>query len=235
MPVLRHALHRGPGERQFLMAWASVPDLTVRPSRQTYTHLARTEGGARVRCAAGDFRSDLELVTAGRVVDCSRPARRLARTGHSPGRHCGSPGTRSRTPTCGRGPTRRARTSSPDTGRPGQGRDPAPDPDPHGRRDSPARRTGRHRTGVDRQVGGPAPGRTQCRAARPRARRPGRASSEGSGSSNPPKGRGAVSMCGSATGCRGRDQRSATARSPSRPPPPGACSPGPRPACGGRG
>ncbi|WP_369393521.1 putative glycolipid-binding domain-containing protein [Streptomyces sp. CG1] len=79
MPVLRHGLHRGPGERQFLMAWVSVPDLTVRPSRQTYTHLARAEGGARVRYASGDFRSDLELDTAGLVVDYPQLARRLPR------------------------------------------------------------------------------------------------------------------------------------------------------------
>ncbi|MFJ5994815.1 putative glycolipid-binding domain-containing protein [Streptomyces sp. NPDC092370] len=49
MPVLRHGLRRTPGERDFLMAWVSVPDLTVRPSRQTYTHL---EPGASTTPAA---------------------------------------------------------------------------------------------------------------------------------------------------------------------------------------
>ncbi|OLZ70362.1 hypothetical protein AV521_14565 [Streptomyces sp. IMTB 2501] len=34
-PVLRHGLHRGPGEREFLTARVSVPDLTVRPSHRT--------------------------------------------------------------------------------------------------------------------------------------------------------------------------------------------------------
>jgi hypothetical protein len=64
MPVLRHGLHRTPGEREFLMAWVRVPELTVEPSRQTYTHL----GPGRVRFASGDFRSDLEFDADGCVV-----------------------------------------------------------------------------------------------------------------------------------------------------------------------
>lgn len=74
MPVLRHGLHRGPGELELLMAWVSVPDLAARPSRQTYTHL--TPG--RVRFASGDFRSDLEFDAEGFVVDYPSLARRLA-------------------------------------------------------------------------------------------------------------------------------------------------------------
>ncbi|MGC5036156.1 putative glycolipid-binding domain-containing protein [Streptomyces sp. DT190] len=74
MPVLRHGLHRGPGELELLMAWVSVPDLAVRPSRQTYTHLAP----GRVRFASGDFRSDLEFDAEGFVVDYPSLARRLA-------------------------------------------------------------------------------------------------------------------------------------------------------------
>ncbi|MFB7930038.1 putative glycolipid-binding domain-containing protein [Streptomyces sp. NPDC056039] len=73
MPVLRHGLHQAPGEREFLMAWVSVPDLTVRPSRQTYTHL----GPGRVRFASGDFRSDLEVDEEGYVVDYPSLAGRL--------------------------------------------------------------------------------------------------------------------------------------------------------------
>lgn len=73
MPVLRHGLHQAPGEREFLMAWVSVPSLTVRPSRQTYTHL----GPGRVRYASGDFRSDLEFDDDGYVVDYPRLATRL--------------------------------------------------------------------------------------------------------------------------------------------------------------
>ncbi|MEU6263811.1 putative glycolipid-binding domain-containing protein [Saccharopolyspora shandongensis] len=78
MPALRHGLHLAPGEQPFLMAWVSVPDLTVRPSRQTYTHLGRTEGGAHIRYAAGDYRSDLEFDADGFVVDYPGMARRLS-------------------------------------------------------------------------------------------------------------------------------------------------------------
>ncbi|MEU6257226.1 putative glycolipid-binding domain-containing protein [Streptomyces sp. NPDC047043] len=69
MPVLRHGLHLAPGEREFLMAWVSVPGLVVRPSRQSYTHLGRTNGGGQVRFASGEYRSDLEFDGDGLVVD----------------------------------------------------------------------------------------------------------------------------------------------------------------------
>ncbi|MFD5738842.1 putative glycolipid-binding domain-containing protein [Streptomyces massasporeus] len=72
MPVLRHRLHREPGEREFLMAWVSVPDLAVRPSRQTYTHLRP----GHVRFSSGDFRSDLEFDQEGFVVDYPQLATR---------------------------------------------------------------------------------------------------------------------------------------------------------------
>lgn len=77
MPVLRHGLHRAPGEREFLMAWVSVPGLVVRPSQQTYAHLGRTDGGGHVRFASGEFPSDLEFDVDGCVVDCPGRARRL--------------------------------------------------------------------------------------------------------------------------------------------------------------
>ncbi|MEV7993113.1 putative glycolipid-binding domain-containing protein [Streptomyces sp. NPDC086077] len=78
MPVLRYGLHRAAGEREFLMAWVSVPDLAVRPSVQTYTHLAATGGGGgRVRFASGDFRSDLDFDADGLVVDYPELASRL--------------------------------------------------------------------------------------------------------------------------------------------------------------
>ncbi|MGQ4332243.1 putative glycolipid-binding domain-containing protein, partial [Streptomyces hayashii] len=70
MPVLRHGLHRRPGERRFLMAWVSVPTLTVQPSWQTYTHLgAHPQGGAVVRFASGNFRSDVAFDPDGYVLD----------------------------------------------------------------------------------------------------------------------------------------------------------------------
>jgi hypothetical protein len=74
MPVIRHGLHRAPGELEFLMAWVSVPDLTVRPSRQTYTHL----GPGRVRFASGGFRAELEFDDEGYVVGYPSLATRLA-------------------------------------------------------------------------------------------------------------------------------------------------------------
>ena len=73
MPVLRHGLHLAPGEREFLMAWVSVPDLAVLPSRQTYTHL----GQHRVRFVSGDFRSDIAFDDDGFVVDYPGLATRL--------------------------------------------------------------------------------------------------------------------------------------------------------------
>ncbi|AVZ71486.1 hypothetical protein SLUN_03980 [Streptomyces lunaelactis] len=78
MPVLRQGLHRAPGERTFLTAWVSVPDLAVHASRQTYTHLARTESGARVRFASGENRSDLEFDEDGLVIDYPGLAHRLS-------------------------------------------------------------------------------------------------------------------------------------------------------------
>jgi hypothetical protein len=74
MPVLRHGLHLAPGEREFLMAWVSVPELGVLPSQQTYTHL----GQGRVRFTSGEFRSDLEFDADGFVVDYPTLAVRLA-------------------------------------------------------------------------------------------------------------------------------------------------------------
>ena len=78
MPEFRHGLQLAPGERTFLMAWVSVPDLIRDASRQTYTHLARTETGARIRVASGDFRRDIEFDAEGLVVDYPGLAHRHA-------------------------------------------------------------------------------------------------------------------------------------------------------------
>ncbi|MGW0363857.1 putative glycolipid-binding domain-containing protein [Streptomyces sp. NPDC002990] len=82
MPVLRHGLHRQPGTEPhpFLMAWVSVPGLEVSPIRQTYTHLARAEHGARIRYESGDFRSDVEFDVDGLVLDYPVLATALTRT-----------------------------------------------------------------------------------------------------------------------------------------------------------
>lgn len=48
MPVRRHGLHRSPGAVDFVMAWVSVPDLSVAPSAQRYEHLRADRDGTAV-------------------------------------------------------------------------------------------------------------------------------------------------------------------------------------------
>ena len=76
MPVLRHGL-RHQGSVEFLMAWVSVPDLAVVPSRQRYTWLGERDGLTFVRYASGEFSSDLSFDDDGIVVDYPQLARRL--------------------------------------------------------------------------------------------------------------------------------------------------------------
>ncbi|WP_340374590.1 putative glycolipid-binding domain-containing protein [Streptomyces sp. SS7] len=77
-PVLRHGLHRTPGEHRLLTAWVSVPALTVRPSWQTYTHLGPGDRGTRVRFVSGTFRADIEFDADGFVTAYPGLAERLA-------------------------------------------------------------------------------------------------------------------------------------------------------------
>jgi hypothetical protein len=65
MPVLRHDLHREAGSVDFVMAWISVPDLSVHVSNQTYTG----DGSADVVFRSGDFVATLTLDGDGLVVD----------------------------------------------------------------------------------------------------------------------------------------------------------------------
>jgi hypothetical protein len=81
MPVRRHALHERPGERDFLMAWVSVPDLAVSPSQQRYEQVRTGPDGSVVRFVdrglfAG-FVSELELDADGLVVVYPELARRV--------------------------------------------------------------------------------------------------------------------------------------------------------------
>jgi hypothetical protein len=78
MPILRHELHAQPGRHEFLMAWIAVPELDVRPSRQTYTHLGADPRGAVVRYESGDFVSDLVIDQDGLVVEYPQLATRIA-------------------------------------------------------------------------------------------------------------------------------------------------------------
>jgi hypothetical protein len=79
MPVLRHGLLRGGGPFDFLMAWVSVPDLSVHASRQRYTFVRPTPGGAVVRYESldSDFTADLTFDADGLVVDYPGIGRRL--------------------------------------------------------------------------------------------------------------------------------------------------------------
>jgi uncharacterized protein len=77
MPILRHGLHEESGRHRFLMAFVDVPDLVVRPSWQTYTHLGVESDGARVRYESDDFSSDLLVDSEGLVVDYPQLATRI--------------------------------------------------------------------------------------------------------------------------------------------------------------
>ena len=78
MPVLRHRLHERGGPVDFLMAWVSVPDLTVHPSRQRYTFSGRGHGPRHVRFEdlEGDFVAEIAFDEAALVVDYPGIARR---------------------------------------------------------------------------------------------------------------------------------------------------------------
>jgi uncharacterized protein len=66
MPVLREGLMGGGAPRDFVMAWVSVPDLSVRRSEQRYEPV----DGSTVRFVSldGDFVAELELDGSGLVV-----------------------------------------------------------------------------------------------------------------------------------------------------------------------
>src|SRR5579859_1884564 len=71
MPVLRHDLLHGGGPVEFLMAWISVPDLSVIPSRQRYTFMRTDELVSVVRYESGsrDFVADLVFDDDGLVLE----------------------------------------------------------------------------------------------------------------------------------------------------------------------
>jgi hypothetical protein len=80
MPILRHNLHRGGGPIDVLMAWVSVPDLTVHPSAQRYTFI-RALGDRRIVRYEGrhrDYVGDIEVDDHGFVVHYPELATRVA-------------------------------------------------------------------------------------------------------------------------------------------------------------
>jgi hypothetical protein len=69
MPVLRSGLLDGGGPVEILTAWVSVPDLTVTPSRQTYTFVRRDGEHAIVNFSVPGFTEDIVFDRDGLVVD----------------------------------------------------------------------------------------------------------------------------------------------------------------------
>ena len=71
MPVLRHGLLDAGGPLEFLMAWVSVPDLRVLPSRQRYTFVRKSGEVSIVRyeSTSRDFVAALSFEGDGLCVD----------------------------------------------------------------------------------------------------------------------------------------------------------------------
>ncbi|HEX6756149.1 MAG TPA: putative glycolipid-binding domain-containing protein [Mycobacteriales bacterium] len=64
MPIRRSGLHEKPGTEHFLMAWVSIPDLTVTPSHQTYGHV---RPGVVSFDSEGGFTAEVEVDADGYV------------------------------------------------------------------------------------------------------------------------------------------------------------------------
>src|SRR5712692_3363253 len=71
MPVIRRGLLVRGGPVDFLMAWVSVPDLSVHPSRQRYTFLRKSGDISVVRyeSESRDFVAELTFDADGLVID----------------------------------------------------------------------------------------------------------------------------------------------------------------------
>jgi hypothetical protein len=79
MPILRHRLHQHLGKHDLVMAFVSLPDLTVSRSEQGYEHLRRMSNGAVVRFTTGFFTADIGVDRDGLVVRYPHIATRLVR------------------------------------------------------------------------------------------------------------------------------------------------------------
>jgi hypothetical protein len=76
MPVLRHRMLDGGGPTEFLMAWVSVPDLSVVASEQTYEFVRRAGDHTVIRYSSGTFTDDVVFDADGLVVDYPAIGRR---------------------------------------------------------------------------------------------------------------------------------------------------------------
>lgn len=88
MPILRHDLIGAPQHGEdtsydLVMAWVSVPDLTVQRSEQRYTSADPVvgEGGALVGYASERFRTTIQVDGGGLVVNYPGLGRRVERLG----------------------------------------------------------------------------------------------------------------------------------------------------------
>lgn len=82
MPVLQHSL-LGPGAAtgeavDLLMAWVSVPDLSISPSTQRYTPLSHSADSSVVRFESPGFTADIVFDLDGLVVDYPGIGRRVS-------------------------------------------------------------------------------------------------------------------------------------------------------------
>jgi uncharacterized protein len=81
MPIRRHRLNEQPGSAEFMMAWVTVPELTVRASRQRYEHVRVDDHGSVVRFIDlglfVGFTADLELGSHGLIQVYPELARRV--------------------------------------------------------------------------------------------------------------------------------------------------------------
>ncbi|WP_394834895.1 putative glycolipid-binding domain-containing protein [Pendulispora rubella] len=78
MPVLRSRMVNGGGPLEHLMAWVSVPALTVHASRQTYTFVRREGANAIINYASPGFTEDIVFDSDGLVLDYPSIGRRIA-------------------------------------------------------------------------------------------------------------------------------------------------------------
>ncbi|MDL4771351.1 MULTISPECIES: putative glycolipid-binding domain-containing protein [Thermomonosporaceae] len=69
MPVLRSGFLDGGPPAEHLMAWVSVPDLAVRPSRQTYAFVRREGDRSVVRYSSPGFVEEIIFDRDGLVLD----------------------------------------------------------------------------------------------------------------------------------------------------------------------
>jgi uncharacterized protein len=80
MPVLRRGLLGGGGPVDFVMAWVSVPDLSVHASGQRYTFARKVGETSVIRYESrdGDFVAEVTFDKDGLVVDYPQLGRRLS-------------------------------------------------------------------------------------------------------------------------------------------------------------